>query len=129
VRRFCLPLILLVSLGIVLPPMGSLHTYVGAEDHAHAVTHGGHDHGTSGVGDGATWSDNGHGGDRVIAAAHGSKQPSGAKWLPLLLLFVLALVGWRRALPIPGRPPDDIPPPLRRSCRLPPLRGPPACYI
>ena len=115
---------LLVSVGLVLSPLSTLHAHV--TDHTHTHIHGGHAHDLTGDHDKLP--------TQVVDLKASPSDFAPAKvtwadWAPLF--FVLALVcAWAPPLVTFLRHPRrDTEPILRLSFRVPPLRGPPLTSI
>jgi hypothetical protein len=122
--------IALMALSFALVPSNTVHAHIADDhDHDHGVMHGGHlhdfQHEEAVPGESAL--------EHVvavqmIAADHGAGSLA-VPWMPVLWLAVALLFGIasiREVFRPPGR---DSRPLIRRSWRLPPLRGPPPLSI
>jgi hypothetical protein len=114
----------LMALSFALVPFNSVHAHI-SDDHDHSAIHGGHLH--------EFQHEQAIPGESVLehvvalqmtASEHGSVSLS-APWMPVLWFLVVMIFGFalvREVFRPPGR---DSTPLVRRSWRLPPLRGPP----
>jgi hypothetical protein len=127
-RRFAFMVVAVMALSFALVPFNTVHAHI-ANDHEHAVMHGGHvhdlQHEQAVPGESAL--------DHIIAvqmvaADHGTVSLT-VPWMPVLWL-VMAMMFGIAAIREVFRPPGRDPRPLnRRSWHLPPLRGPPLLSI
>lgn len=126
-RVFPRLLLVILSFGIALMPLSTLHAHVGSDHHESAL-HGGHVHaGDLGQDD--------HGFNSVIdlsvaVADRGAGAFSWTNWLPLIVSLAVLWLGRPYLTAILRPPPTAVQLPRTRTYFLqPPLRGPPASPI
>jgi hypothetical protein len=121
-------LIALLALSFALVPFNSVHAHI-ADDRDHSVLHGGHlhdlQHEEAVTGESAL--------EHIVAVQmtasdHGSLSLS-VPWMPVLWVLVAMAFGILVIREVFRPPGHDRRPLIRRSWRLPPLRGPPLLSI